>query len=98
MTESPSQRILKYTLEITDYQDVTIPHGIILSVAEQAGALCMWALVEPEGRERTHCIRIFGTGGPVHRSEAELGRFIGTVPMSNGLVWHVFELSTRSLA
>ena len=90
-------RIYKYPLEITDRQIILI--GTLdpepLSVAEQDGQLMLWVkLVEPINDEIynkgfIHAIEIdiVGTG-----NECSIGgkEFIGTVVMSNGLVWHVF--------
>lgn len=64
----------------------------ILSVAEQDGALVVWALCspDPEAPVADRRFAAINTGGaaptPAH------GLFIGTVQMQrSGVVWHVFE-------
>ncbi|MBX3579959.1 MAG: hypothetical protein KF723_22375 [Rhizobiaceae bacterium] len=84
--------IWKFPLKITDVQDVEMPIGSrILSVAEQHGVICLWALVNPhpEAGKAVRRITIVGTGYPVpHGYTAD---YIGTVLTSGGdLVWHVF--------
>ena len=82
------ESIWKYTLEITDLQTVEMPSGaIILSVDNQDGSLCLWALVDTEAAKEEVCIEIIGTGNPVFSATRQ---FIGTVLMGS-LVWHVFE-------
>lgn len=83
--------IYKYPLEITDYQFITVGDRKAnpLSVAEQNGKLCIWVSLDENyaaGGE-TMEISIVGTG---NRQCGALGDFVGTVLMSNGLVWHVF--------
>ena len=81
--------IWKFPLNLTDIQDVLLPIGAqILSVAEQNGVICLWAVVDPEAEDGTRLIEIHGTGndfGPGNRL------FLGTVVM-NAFVWHVFEV------
>lgn len=96
--------IYRYPLEITDTQYVAIPYAAhTLSVACVRGELSLYALVdapdaairaEDEGdptlvHTKTQLrITIVGTGHQI----AELpSRFLGTVAMPSGLVWHVFS-------
>lgn len=80
--------IYKYVLPIGDIVPVTMPeHAVLLSVAEQNGALCLWAEVDPSNREVTREIRLRGTGHPL----GDEGRYVGTVAMTYGLVWHVYD-------
>lgn len=88
--------IWKFVLEVTDTQFVNMPAGSeILSVDNQDGSLCLWAMVnpvidptaEPERRE----IEIIGTGNPIDR-DMVCRKFIGTV-LAAPFVWHVFELN-----
>jgi hypothetical protein len=91
------QTIWKYELELTDVQQLRMPlHAVILSVAyqrnlqEQRDMLCLWALVDPTRSHVPRTIEIHGTGN--HSIDPQYTQlFIGTVPMPNGLVWHVFE-------
>lgn len=83
--------IYKYPLEITDYQDVTMPEGAqILCVKLQKGTLCLWALVDPTEKLILRKIRIAGTGHPIQGNNIV---YIGTFLMNNdSLVFHVFEI------
>ncbi len=82
-------RIYKYPLVVIDEQVVSMPIGAeILSVADQRGTLCLWVSCDPENSVVSRHIRIIGTG---HDFEYGDLKIIGTVPMSNGFVWHVFE-------
>lgn len=82
--------IYKYQLEITDFQDISMPEcSHIIHVAEQDGKLCLWALVDNEVNSMKRRIQIVGTGNPMPY-DARVVRHIGSVIMSP-FVWHVFE-------
>ena len=84
-----TKRIWKYDLEITESQFIHMPEDAkILSVENQYGDLCLWALVDPEKRHTIRDIHIIGTGNPIHGTPKLT--FIGTV-IIKPLVWHVFE-------
>lgn len=84
-------RIWKYELKVTDMQSVAMPGGAeILSVAEQNGMLCMWAMAEVNQRKVDRFIEIIGTGNPVPVDMGVDRKFIGTVVMTP-FEWHVFE-------
>jgi hypothetical protein len=73
---------------VTDCQIVRMPEGAeILSVADQRGELCVWALVDPDADLENRMFYIFGTGNPV--SETLPWQFVGSVQQSV-FVWHVF--------
>lgn len=83
-----NKRIYKYTLEIISDQIVNMPQGAwILSVANQGGKLCLWAMVDTDMDTVPRHIEIIGTGNPVSEEDRW---FIGTVVLSQ-FVWHVFE-------
>lgn len=83
--------IYKYPLEITDFQGLQIPKGSeILSAKCQNNSLVLYAGVSAEEKELRE-IQIIGTGNPVYSDLKTKRRFIDTVIMPNGLVWHVFE-------
>lgn len=86
--------IYKYTLEITDTQDIELPYNAqILSVCEQHNKIVLYAFVDTneELRQIAH-IRIVGTGHPLEKHFMVMHRFIGTVVTDGGQwVWHVFE-------
>jgi hypothetical protein len=80
--------IWKYTLALTDVQVVPMPaDAVMLSVANQRGSLCLWAMVDPSQGMASRTIEIFGTG---HVLPPAVRSFIGTVVMDE-FVWHVFE-------
>jgi len=83
--------IYKYKLDITDHQSIKVGDRKArpLSVAEQRGELVMWVMLD-EDYANGDCmmdVQIIGTGN-LHPTP--IGDFVGTVPMSNGLVWHIF--------
>lgn len=85
-------RIYKYVLEQTDKQTVETPQRAqALHVGEQNGELCLWAAVDPSSPPMKRPVRIVGTGQEFGAElDGEDLRFLGTVQMSSGLVWHVF--------
>jgi hypothetical protein len=86
-------RIFKYGLNIVDHQNVRMPNNsIILSVANQEGKLCLWAIVDPNAESIDYDVRIVGTGSSV---PDDAGDFIGTVTIEP-FVWHVFVKSSMS--
>jgi hypothetical protein len=82
--------IWKFALAIKDEQEIGMPAGAeVLSVHAQYGAICLWALLNPDAAVEQRTFRIHGTGHLV----LEPGRFLGTVLMGDGdFVWHVFEV------
>jgi len=86
------KRIFKYKLNIIDSQYIPMPQGSqILSVKEQNGTLNIWAIVDINNDNiKNRWFYIFGTGNEFDISLDD-AKFIGTVVMSNGLVWHVFD-------
>lgn len=84
------QSIWKYPLEvIIDKQTVFMPAGAqILSVENQHGRLCIWAIVDTSADLEDREIIVMGTGGPVPLGELD---HIGTAIMGS-LVWHVAEM------
>lgn len=80
--------IYKYPLEITDCQSIRMSKGAeILSVADQYGIVCVWALVDPAANLEDRMFYIFGTGLPVN--EVIPMKFLGSIQQSV-FVWHVF--------
>lgn len=87
-----SKRVWKYQLSITDWQALYMPIGaVILSVQEQFGDICLWAMVDSEEEiYENRIIIIVGTGNPAEHVDPI--NYIGTVQTHDGsLVWHVFE-------
>jgi hypothetical protein len=84
-------RIWKYDLQITDMQQVEMPKGAeLLSVANQDGALRLWAKVDADKERESRYIEVIGTGNPIPQDMGVDRRFIGTAMLSP-FVWHVFE-------
>ncbi|ATN88582.1 hypothetical protein SEA_JALFARM20_98 [Mycobacterium phage JalFarm20] len=96
-------RILRHQVAITDYQEIEIPEGQLLSVAVSRTlpntAIDLWSLDMENGYNELHAIWIVGTGNtfPAQLAKPVIGRreFIGTVVTPSGLVWHVFEGARR---
>lgn len=81
--------IYKYELGIDDEQDVALPEfARIISVGTQMGRLFLWAEVIPANAPHSYKVFIRGTAQPLTGKE---GRFIGTVFMPSGLVWHIYD-------
>lgn len=83
------KRIFKYTLDIVDYQELTLSENSkILSVANQRDNIVLYALTN-ELTTCTYAIIMHGTG---HPADDVIGaQFIGTVSLYNGsLMFHVF--------
>lgn len=85
------KRIFKYTLNPVNQSSLSLPKGAqLLSIHEQRGAICLWALVDEEEatRETFHFV-IYGTGRPF---EELTGPFLGSVHLNDGAyVFHVFQ-------
>jgi hypothetical protein len=60
----------------------------VLSVQIQAGEVMVWALVHGDNRRVEVRLNVYGTGQIVSSSP---GRFVSTVQMDDGLVWHFFQ-------
>ena len=83
--------IYKYNLMITGHQQIQLPIGAdVLSAKEQNGNLCIWAMVDTDKSDIMLDVYIQGTGQPSTLPERHQIRFIDSVEMSNGLVWHIY--------
>jgi hypothetical protein len=81
--------IWKYELAPMGVTSLDMPAGsLVLHVGEQLGVPVLWALVEPSREIERRTVRVYGTGHPI--TADGLGRYVGTVQMASGLVWHVF--------
>jgi hypothetical protein len=82
--------IFKYPFDVADDVRLEVPKGArILTVQEQAGRACAWALVDPGAPISSKDLLIRGTGQPVDAEE--LGEYLCTFQMHGGrLVFHVF--------
>lgn len=85
--------IYRYTLELTDKQEVQMPAlSNILCVQMQGGKAHIWAQVDSNATKESRLIGIFGTGNPIPSNPM---RYIGTIQIElHGLVFHVYEILT----
>ena len=85
-----SRTIWKFTLGADCTHE--IPAGSqILSVREQHGEVCMWAVVDPGYLKVVRRFVLVGTGHPLP-ADATL-KFLGTAQLDQGfLVLHAFEV------
>jgi hypothetical protein len=86
--------VWKFVLPLEDNPQVDMPsEAYVLSVDQQHGQLCVWALVDTSAPSSTRTFAIRGTGHPTNDIE-QTNKFLGTVLMANGnLVFHVWETS-----
>lgn len=87
--------IYKYPLtqDFTAVQTVIMPAGAqVLHVGEQHGMLCVWAMVRQDATPVNYKFFVLGTGQSIDHLEFDV-KFLGSVQMSTGLVWHVFYKS-----
>jgi len=85
-------KIYKYLLKQDPVasQTVEIPvDAKILHVGEQHGELYVWAMVNTESTVVNYKFFVLGTGVPIDHLEI-VSKFVGSVQMSSGLVWHIF--------
>lgn len=85
------KKIFKYTLEITDYQEIKMPFDAkIISVENQNDNVVIYVEVDADIKTSIpRAFEIIGTGNSYYDKPRN---FLGTVVTNNGrLVWHVFE-------
>ena len=82
--------IYKYQLSVVERQSICMPEGAeVLTVQDQNGALCLWALIDPDNSQSERIIYMVGTG---HKINADKGNYVGTIQSPDGtLILHVFE-------
>ena len=82
--------IFKYLLDITGKQTLKLPEGaMVLSIGNQRGNLCLWAMVDPDRPTKPITIAILGTGHPINKDTKM--KHLGSAVIEP-FVWHVFEL------
>lgn len=81
--------IYKYPLQVEDEQIISMPKGAeILTVQEQHGKPCLWALANPQAEKEEVKIVMVGTG---HIFNTKNLKYIGTCQCINRLfVAHIF--------
>lgn len=82
--------IWKFTLTLTDRQEITLPAGAqLLTVQLQDGEPRLWALVDGYvGLTQVRTIEIHGTGNPIESGPQR--QYVATFQQPP-FVWHVFE-------
>lgn len=82
--------IFKYSKPLNDVMKFQLPRGAeILSVGNQYGKFCLWAIVDPDEALVNTTILCRGTGHELNGAE---GKFLGTVQFDGGsLIFHFFE-------
>jgi hypothetical protein len=90
VVEVAMKQVWKFVLSGT-LGNYLMPKGAqLLSVAEQRGDVCLWALVDPSAPKECRILSVVGTGWDY--SPSLNAKFIGTVLLDHGtLVFHVFE-------
>lgn len=83
--------IWKYPVAVVDVQTIGMPLGAeILTIQDQKGTPCIWALVDSDAPLADREIRIAGTGHKINKS---IKQYIGSFQLGGGdLVFHVFEI------
>ncbi len=82
--------VYKYPLQMEGDQEVAMPGKPVLFKVglDPVGALCVWALVEPQHELKPQRFFIVGTGHPA----PDDGRYLGSASLHGGnLIFHVFE-------
>lgn len=91
-----TSEILRYRLEVTDYQEISMPQAHrILSVkpGRYQGSdysIDLWALMTNSPVMVQVPVVIVGTGKPIPDLIALATQFVDTAVMDDKLVWHVF--------
>jgi len=91
------RKIYKHRLKITDeIQVLTLPpDSIVVHCGEQEAGLYVWVDGDVDADEYIVVpFRIFGTGHLIKAASGaeEDASHVGTVQMSNGFVWHIYEI------
>jgi len=83
--------IHKYELSIIDdIQEFNLTNSYSINhFGEQDGKLMMWADIRTESVDHLTKIQVIGTGHDIGEYRAS---HLQTVQMSNGLVWHIYEV------
>ena len=93
---TPSQKIYKYPVEITDGQIIHVPAGArVISVVGQNYGIVLYAIVPIPNDfpkiSKELVIKVVGTGHEINFNTVNEYEFLGTVLLHGGsLVFHVF--------
>lgn len=87
-----SKFVWKYTLDLKDTQEIMLPyHHEILSLQMQNDQITIWVLVNPNDILSGTKFRIIATGQEIE-DNMKNEKFIGTVQLVSGLVFHVWVM------
>lgn len=91
----PSMTIYKYRIPIEDTFVISMPaRAIVLSVQDQRGTPCIWAMVNPAFAVEPRRFRLAGTGYPIEDPHPARLNFVGTLQLVDGaLTFHLFEVT-----
>ena len=85
-----AKTIWKFPVPLKDTFKVEMPSDSeVLCVQLQDGQPTIWAVVDPSSPKVETPFIIHGTGHPI---SDEAGSYVGTFQLSNGLVFHLFEV------
>ena len=83
------KKIYKYQLEPEENQILSLPEDAkFIYAGMQKEKITIWAVIESMNRLRDYDIKIIGTGWNI--PDYDDLRYIGTVQMITGFVWHIF--------
>ena len=88
-----TQTIYKYPLQVDDETTIKMPLGAkILTVQEQGGVPCIWALVNDSVPKKERTFLLLGTGQRCEDLRICESNYIGTFQLAGGrFVGHLFE-------
>jgi len=86
------RNVFKHPLQINDeVQIFCLPaESTVVHCGEQDGVLFIWVDGCIEGEYCDYAYRVIGTGHPIEPEDG--ADHVGTVQMTNGLVWHIYEI------
>ena len=83
------KKIYKYQLEPEENQILSLPEDAkFIYTGMQKEKITIWVVIESMNRLRDYDIKIIGTGWNI--PDYDSLRYIGTVQMITGFVWHIF--------
>lgn len=84
--------IIPYTLSTDPVHTLDLPaSATILSAALRANRITVWVLVPNHHFYGPRYLHVVGTNTPIDPEVVVGRRFLGTVQMETGMVYHVFE-------
>jgi len=84
------KNVYKYTLDKLATKLMLPCSAVVVHVGEQQGDVQIWVEVDLSHAEQERTFVIFGTGHNISDGDHSY-LHMGSVQMSNGLVWHIYE-------